>query len=359
MISHRDLEQISERYRFPKDLSGKGECIAILAFGGAISVSDLTRYFEHIGHVPDLRFETLGTCDKPNQSSRHDAEVALDIQLAGGLAPGARIVTYFAPGNEQGWVDALDCAIHDRKNQPSVLSISWGAAEGLWRPATLHALNDLFCQAVHRGITICAASGDDGCAQDSNGYCRVNFPASSPFVLACGGSSTAADHNDVVWNVRNQSASGGGISDVLPKPDWQNALPALPSPIPRRRNPIFEGRLLPDVSGLASQGYAIYVGGRYQNRIGGTSAVAPLWSALIARLNQGLRRQGRPPIGHFHPRLYRDLSIQQGFRSIATGHNDPFGSNGYQARHGWNCCTGWGSPDGAKLFEALCSCPED
>lgn len=354
-IPQRDLELITERYRFPKGLSGKGECIGILAFGGAISASDLTRYFEQIGHAPDLRFEILGTSDKPNQNSRHDVEVALDIQLAGGLAPGARIVTYFAHGNEKGWVDALDWAIHDRKNQPSILSISWGAAEDFWQPATLHALNELFCEAVHLGITICAASGDDGCAQDSDGFCRVNFPASSPFVLACGGTSTEASHREVVWNVRNQGASGGGISDVLPRPGWQNPLPALSSPMPRRRNPNFQGRLVPDVSSLASQGYAVYVGGRYQNRIGGTSVVTPLWSALIARLNEGLRRRGLPPIGHFHPRLYQDRSIQQAFQSVTSGHNDPFSSKGYQAGPGWNCCAGWGIPDGTKLLEALCS----
>jgi kumamolisin len=351
---HRDFEQMSERYRFPRGLSGKGESIGILTFGGAVSPSDLARYFhQQIGRVPDLRFESVGANDLPNQDSRYDTEVTLDIQLAGGLAPGALIVTYFAPNNEHGWVDALDRAIHDERNHPSVLSISWGATEDLWQRATLHTLNDLFREAAGRGITICAASGDDGCAQDSAGYCRVTFPASSPFVLACGGTSAAADHREVVWNIRNQSASGGGISDVLPRPDWQSPVSVLRTPVPRRRNPSFDGRQLPDVAGLASHAYAVYVGGRYQNRIGGTSAVAPIWSALVARLNEGLRSRGLPRVGHLHPLLYQDRSIQETFSDITSGHNDPFGKNGYQAGLGWNPCTGWGTPNGADLLRAL------
>jgi kumamolisin len=352
--SHRDLDRICAHYRFPENLSGKGECIGILAFGGAVSESDLARYFQHLACAPDLRFEILGTSDLPNQNSRHDAETALDIQLAGGLAPGARIVTYFASNNEKGWADALDRVIHDRKNCPSVLIISWGATEDLWQPATLHALNDLFQQAARRGITVCVASGDDGCAQDSDGYCRVTFPASSPFVLACGGTSMAAGPSEVVWNVRNQNASGGGISDVLPRPGWQSILPPVPPPVPCRRKSDFAGRRLPDVAGPAGQGYAVYVGARYQNRIGGTSAVAPFWAALIARLNEGLRRQGRPRLGYFHPRLYQDRAIQQTFRGITSGHNDPYTTKGYPAGPGWNCCTGWGSPDGVRLLEVLC-----
>jgi kumamolisin len=350
----RDFQQISERYRFPPGFSGKGETIGILAFGGAVSRSDLARYFhQQIGRVPDLRFESVGANNLPNQDSRHDTEVTLDIQLAGGLAPGARIVTYFAPNSEQGWIDALDRAIHDERNQPSVLSISWGATEDLWQLATLHALNDLFCEAAGRGITICAASGDDGCAQDLSGYCRVTFPASSPFVLACGGTNAGADDREVVWNIRNQSASGGGISDILPRPDWQSPISALPSSVLRRRNPSFDGRQLPDVAGLASHAYAVYVGGRYENRIGGTSAVAPIWSALVARLNEGLRSRGLARVGHLHPLLYQDRSIQETFSDITSGHNDPFGKNGYQAGGGWNPCTGWGTPNGEQLLRAL------
>ncbi len=350
------IDMIAQRYRFPANLSGKGECIGILAFGGGACSSDLARFFEQqTAIVPDLRFENVASANHSNINSQYDKEIALDIQLAGALAPGARVVTYFSTNDEKGWIDAVFRAIHDDNNRPSVLSISWGATEDWWSTGALQVLNKLFEQAAMRGMTVCAASGDDGCARDSDGYCRVTFPASSPFVLACGGTSPQTEDLEIVWNIRNAGASGGGISDRMPRPDWQPSLcHAIGAPIPSRRNPHFDGRQLPDVSGLASSSYSVYVGGSYHNAAGGTSAVAPLWSALIARLNEGLKDRGLPPVGYFHPRLYRDRSIQRSFRNVTTGHNDPFGTNGYRARSGWNFCTGWGSPDGTSLFEALC-----
>src|SRR5215469_4111887 len=346
---------IADRYRFPPNLTGKGECIGILAFGGEICRSDLTRFFEHeTGSVPDLRFEYLSPARRRNGNSQHDAEIALDIQLAGALAPGACIITYFSTIDEPGWVKAVSRAIEDERNRPSISSISWGATEDCWGLKTMRILSELFKHAARRGITICAASGDDGCATDANGHSRVTFPASSPHVLACGGTTLAPDDTEAVWNVRGFAASGGGISDRIPRPKWQpHASGTLPSPFPSRRNPSFDGRQLPDVSGLASDLHSVYVGGAYRRFRGGTSAVAPLWSALIARLNEGLRQRKLPRVGYFHPRLYQDRSIQESFRAIVAGHNDPMGASGYHARAGWNFCTGWGSPDGVRLLDVL------
>ena len=349
------IELIADRYHFPRELSGKDECIGILAFGGGIALSDLHRYFRELhGNVPGLRFQDVTSANQPNLNSQHDRELALDIEIAGGLAPGARIVIYFATNDEKGWVDALSRAIHDDENKPSILSISWGAFEEWWGNSTIKVLTQLFEEAATLGITICAASGDDGCAMDPNGHCRVTFPASSPLVLACGGSSLLADGEEVVWNVRNKSASGGGISDLVNRPDWQPSLPALASSaFPSRSDPNFDGRQLPDVAGIASTSFSVYVGGSYHNGAGGTSAVAPLWSALVARLNEGLRQRGLPRVGYFNPLLYKDRFIQKTFRDITVGHNDPFGRKGYEAKRGWDACTGWGSPNGERLLEAL------
>jgi len=346
---------LAEHYRFPPSLTGKGECIGILAFGGGARYSELVRFFEReTGIVPELRFKNSSPANQSNRNSHHDAETMLDIQVAGALAPGARIVTYFADNHENGWIDGLSRAIHDEENRPSVLSISWGATEDWWKLKTIQTLNELFETAAGLGITICAASGDDGCGTDLDGHCRVTFPASSPFVLACGGTASTPVNGEVVWNVKNASASGGGISDRVPRPNWQPKFnEVFSSRLPSRRDPAFDGRQLPDVSGPAGYSYNVYVNGIYRNSVGGTSAVAPLWSALIARLNEGLRSRGLPPLGHFHPRLYRERSIQQTFHRIIAGHNDPFGNKGYQAGPGWNFCSGWGSPDGVKLLEAL------
>jgi kumamolisin len=352
-IALSPLEYIAERYRFPRELSGEGECIGILAFGGAISPSDLNRYFQQQNRTrSEIRFQNASPTNRPNLNSEYDTEIALDIQLASTLAPGAQIVVYFASNDEPGWVDALNRAIHDDENRPSVLSISWGATEDVWSDDAIQTVTHLLRHAADLGITICAASGDDGCAKDLDGNSRVTFPASSPYVLACGGTSIA-DHREVVWNVRNKSASGGGISDRIARPDWQPPLSTVLAPgFPCRRNPAFDGRQIPDVSGLASP-YNVYVGGRYQNGAGGTSAAAPLWSALIARLNQGLRSRGFRPVGHFPPVLYRDQSVQKTFCDVTSGHNDPFGRNGYEARLGWDPCTGWGTPNGNSLLREL------
>lgn len=350
-------EVVVDLYSFPKNLTGKGECIGVLAFGGRASASDFVRFFEQqTAAVPQLQFETVCSHHLSKQNSQHDLETALDVQLSGALAPGARIVVYLASNDEKGWLEAVFRAIHDEKNRPSVLSISWGATEDWWRPDTMEALNKMFEETTSLGITVCAASGDAGCGTHVDGHCRVSFPASSPFVLACGGTTRVDLHNETVWNVRNSAASGGGISDRILRPSWQPPLSGvLAPPVPHRQSPAFDGRQLPDVAALASYSYGAYVGGVYRNSAGGTSAAAPLWSALIARLNEGLRERRLPPLGHFHPRLYQDRSIQQSFRSIMHGHNDPFGRNGYEARPGWNFCTGWGSPDGTKLLEALYS----
>jgi kumamolisin len=347
--------EIAHRYGFPSNLSGKGECIGILQFGGGIAPVDLTRYFLQLhGTVPDLRFQNLTATNQPNVNSKHDKEVALDIELAGALAPGARIVTYFSTNDEKGWVDALTRAIHDDENRPSILSISWGATEDWWRTETVVTLTQLFQEAAGLGITICAASGDEGCAMDAQGHCRVTFPASSPFVLACGGTSFKPDGREVVWNVRNDSASGGGISDFHPRPYWQPQLAStVSSVVPCRRNPNFDGRGLPDVSGPADHLFDLYVGGRHHYGAGGTSAVAPFWSALVARVNEGLRERGLPRVGYLNPLLYQESSLQKTFHEITSGHNDPFGNRGYRARTGWDPCTGWGTPDGQRLLEEL------
>jgi len=346
------IQHLAERYAFPPALSGKGECIAILEFGGSVAANDFDRYFLSLNRpVPDIHFENLSAIQPLNVYSEHDKEVALDIEVAGALAPGARIVAYFSTNDEKGWIHAVSRALYDTKHRPSVLCISWGAAEDWWTEGTVRVLNRLFAEAAGMGITICAASGDDGCATNGSGYCRVNFPASSPFVLACGGTVFHADGSEVVWNVRNRFASGGGISDILERPSWQARLCAATSQIAPRRDSRFDGRQLPDVAGPAGD-YNIYVGGCYRSGMG-TSAAAAFWSALVARINEGLKIQGLPAVGFLNSLLYKDHKVQQTFNSVAEGQNDPFAVCGYRACPAWNPCTGWGTPHGEKLLNRL------
>jgi len=349
--------QVAQLYDFPEGLDGRGECIGILEFGGGYTAADLNTYFKQLGiAAPAITSVAVDGVSNAPGDPNADPEVALDIEVAGAIAPGARIVVYFAPFTEQGWVDALTTAIHDSVNKPSVISISWGFAEGEpvqgfeWTAQTVQAVNQALQAAAAMGVTVCVASGDNGSSDGINdGHAHVDFPASSPYVLGCGGTKlTAASgkiRSEVVWNEAG-SGGGGGISAMNPVPSWQSGI------VPVSVNPSHQaGRGVPDVCGDAdpASGYKIFYGGA-ANVVGGTSAVAPLWAGLLARINQKLGT----PVGYFNPLLYSRLGKSNGFHDIVKGNNDTTGHvGGYSAGKGWDACTGWGSPDGANLLQAF------
>jgi kumamolisin len=270
----------------------------------------------------------------------------LDIEVAGALAPAAQIGVYFAPNTEQGFIDAVTQAVHDQTLKPSVVSISWGGPESGWTQAAATTMDQAFQDAAALGVTICVASGDGGSADGStDGSAQADFPASSPNVLGCGGTRVTAAPGgttiagEVVWNDGAQGgAGGGGISTLFPVPAYQQNID-LPASANAGAGP---GRGVPDVSGNADpqSGYQVRVDG--QNMvIGGTSAVAPLWAGLIARLNSTLGR----PVGFLNPQLYAHASA---LRDITNGNN-----GAYQAGPGWDACTGLGSPNGTAILAAL------
>jgi kumamolisin len=351
--------QVAQLYNFPAGTDGTGECIGIIEFGGGYSASDLTTYFKKIG-VAEPAITSVGVdgvSNSPGSDPDSDGEVALDIEVAGAIAPKAKFVVYFAPFTERGWVDVLGAAINDKVNKPSVVSISWGFAEGEpiqgfeWTQQTVTAVNEVLQSAAAMGVTVCVASGDDGSNdQVSDGHAHVDFPASSPYSLGCGGTRlTAASNkiaNEVVWNDGPGSGGGGGISVMNALPTWQAGI------VPPSVNPGHPvGRGVPDVCGNADPvtGYDIFFAGKAQV-VGGTSAVAPLWAALLARINQKLGT----PVGYFNPLLYSKLSKSGGLRDITSGNNDTTGHvGGYSAGKGWDAASGWGSPVGSALLTAF------
>ncbi len=348
-------------YRAPSHLDGSGQCIGILEFGGGYNENDLKTFFGDIKTaMPSITAVSVsGATNSPGKDQDSDGEVMLDIEVAASLAPGARIVVYFAPFTERGWVNAVNAAIHDTANRPSVLSISWGYPEGLdiWTDQAISAVNRALQSAALQGITVCAAAGDDGSRdQVTDGKLHVDFPAASPYVLACGGTTLEFDgagqfSGEKVWNDggRDQGggAGGGGISERIARPKWQEGI------VPPSSNPDhFVGRGLPDVAGNADgvSGYAVYVDGQWLAGVGGTSAVSPLWSGLIARFNQGLGKR----VGFFSPLLYSTIGKTSAFNDITSGSNDPTGQLGaYNSGPGWDACTGWGSPSATNLYNTL------
>lgn len=354
-VSYTPL-QLAQFYNFPTGTTGEGQCIAIIELGGGYTEADLTTYFNGLG-IQGPQVSSISVDNGENQPTGDpngpDGEVLLDIEVAGAVAPQAQIAVYFAPNTDQGFLDAITTAIHDTQRKPSVISISWGSPESQWTPQTLDNFNQAFQAAGVLGITVCCAAGDNGSSDGINdGKAHVDFPASSPYVLSCGGTRlTASDttiSQEVVWNEGNSGgATGGGVSDVFILPDWQSGA-NVPASVNSNKH---VGRGVPDVSGDAdpNTGYRVRVDGQ-DTTIGGTSAVAPLWAGLIALLNQKLGH----PVGYLNPLLYKQLAATGVCRDITKGNNDITGNiGGYSAGQGWDACTGWGSPDGKKLLQEL------
>jgi len=278
-----------------------------------------------------------GGKNSPSTADGADGEVMLDIEVAGSVAPGANIVVYFTPNTDQGFLDAITQAIHDTQNKPSVISISWGSAEVNWTQQALDNFNEAFKTASALGVSICVAAGDSGSRDgETDGKVHVDFPASSPYVLACGGTKLSVSGNqitsEVVWHESSDSASGGGVSTYFPLPDYQTN-----ANVPLELDTQFKGRGVPDVAADADPdtGYKVLVDGQ-EMVIGGTSAVAPLMAGLIALINE---KSGKPA-GFINPQIYADPSL---CRDITSGNNKTTSANsGYTAGEGWDACTGLG-----------------
>lgn len=351
--------QLASLYAFPDGADGSGQCIGIIELGGGYRTGDLRQYFRRIG-VPPPKVTSVrvdGAANHPGNGDGADGEVMLDIEVAAAIAPRAHIVVYFAPNTEKGFIDAVTTAIHDDEHKPSAISISWGNPEKSWTRQAMASLDEAFQTAAALGVTICCAAGDAGSGDENpdqlaelgarpDGLAHADFPGSSPHVLCCGGTKLAvAGHaiaSEVVWNEdKHRSATGGGVSDVFALPAYQ-----AKAGVPRSANRGgHRGRGVPDVAGDAdpASGYRVRVDGA-DTVIGGTSAVAPLWAALVALCNQKLGH----PAGFLNPVIYGPKGGKAVFRDIVEGNN-----GAYSAGPGWDACTGWGSPDGVRLLRLL------
>ncbi len=332
-------DQLSKIYGFPSGVDGSGQTIGIIELGGGFRKTDITNYFKSLKiKVPSVKAVLVDKAkNSPSTADGADGEVMLDIEVAGGVAPGAQIAVYFTPNTDKGFLDAITTSVHDTVNKPSVISISWGSAEVNWTSQALTNMNEAFKTAAALGVTITVAAGDSGSSDSVNdGKVHVDFPASSPYVLACGGTRLEVAANgeltETVWHDSNTSATGGGVSDVFPLPDYQSA-----ANVPLAIISQFKGRGVPDVAADADPdtGYNVLVDGQ-QLVIGGTSAVAPLMAGFIALVNQ----QSGKPAGYINPVIYANPGL---CRDIVSGDNITTTTNlGYQAGPGWDACSGLG-----------------
>ena len=339
---------LAKLYDFPTGVNGSGQCIGIIELGGGYRKADINAYFSKLKiKSPVVRTVRVdGGRNQPSTPDSADGEVMLDILVAAAVAPKAKIAVYYAPNTDKGFLDALTMAIHDSTNKPSVISISWGSAEKNWTAQAMTSFDEALQTAAALGVTVCAAAGDNGSGDGvGDGKAHVDFPASSPFMLACGGTKLVASGgaitSETVWNVSTASATGGGVSDFFAVPTYQT-----PTGIPVSANGgNHRGRGVPDVAAVAdpNTGYQVRVDGQ-DTVIGGTSAVAPLWAGLIALMNQKLGHN----VGFLNPIIYAPANGASVFRDITSGNN-----GAYTAKAGWDSCTGWGSPNGTTLLSKL------
>ena len=337
--------QVANLYDFPEG-DGRGQCIGLIELGGGYQIDDLRTYFHRLEmKVPKLCLISVDHAKNVSSGcpTGVDGEVMLDIEIAHAIAPAAKIVVYLTTNSDAGFYNAVTRAIHDFNNRPSVLSISWGCAESMWTPQAMIAMDNAFQDAARLGITICVSSGDAGATGGIPGVrSHAVFPASSPHVLACGGSTLHADRGQItaegVWSSQ-WGQTGGGVSKLFRRPQWQRGL-KITTVDGRRRELAFRG--IPDVCGDGDPETGFrFRANRFDGVVAGTSAVAPLWAALIARINSTTNRR----LGFLNPHLYAN---RQAFRDVTSGSN-----GAYLAGSGWDACTGLGSPHGTRLQKSI------
>jgi kumamolisin len=344
---------VGHLYSFPTSVTGAGQCIGLIELGGGFLGSDVTQAFQGMGLSPPQVVTILvdGATAQFGVDLDADGEVALDIQISGAQAPDAKIVVYFAPNSEQGFVDAVATALSDTVNSPSVISISWGNTETEWSAQGRDAMDDQFQDAASQNVSVFVAAGDHLATNGlTDGQVHVQYPASSPWAIGCGGTVITADDmtitNEIVWNDIIQGVpwgTGGGVSTLYPVPQFQQN-----ANVPVNVTTGNTGRGVPDVAGNASDqsGYVIVINGVTQIWFG-TSAVAPLWAGLAALINE----RANPGIGFFLSTLYSNPNLN---RDIVDGNNEVPGTTlGYVAGPGWDACTGLGVPVGQALFNAF------
>jgi kumamolisin len=352
-----DPPEIAALYDYPR-LPNGGEGVELVAamieLGGVVHPFDVAASFARLGlPAPDITNVWLDGATPTPDPDGADVEVALDYQVIGSMiktmAPRAHltIVSYNAPNSERGFIDAAATAAADAGRHPAAVSISWGSPEDHWSPQGIRGLDSAFATGALHGVTFSAAAGDAGSTNDEfDGRQHAGFPASSPHVWACGGTTLLASrgsiHSETVWNElsRGAGAAGSGVSTAFPVPAYQAAIGIRPRPADGG----VLGRGIPDGSGNADPltGWNI-VALRRLRSTGGTSAVAPMYTALWTLVSAQLgHRLGLP-----HSALYARRG--RGFNDVTAG--DTGGP--YRAGRGWDLASGWGSPDGRQIARDL------
>jgi kumamolisin len=398
---------LARQYSFPPQYTGAGVKVGIVLSGGGFAGTGLETYFRCLGlRVPDIRVvEVAGARNRPGsyhhmkflleallgpleeerpegcsgpawqsegkgpallprsaeggsvnprdlEDARWTIEGLMDLQVLAGITNGISVTFYIAPQTTLGLYQAVAQAVDD---QIAVLSCSFNYVDGEATERERALTDRAFMYALLNRMTVCFSSGNEGSGPMGTTSPQVYYPASSPWVLCCGGTQILPPLNpssdEVVWNETGlhgeRAASGGGFSAVYPRPPWQRDI--------REAN---NHRGLPDVAGNAAHSSGVWMWVARDNKprglnvtAMGTSAAAPLWASVVAALNEALGRR----LGFLTPRLY-EAEVRSTMRAIVQGNNIVSSAlTVYQAHPGWNACTGLGRPRVDALIAALAS----
>lgn len=358
IIVSPDILPIAVAYKFPRavgsdQIQGKGACVAILSMSGGYTTANLTSTFSRIGlanpTVVDVSVDG-GTNNVNYDPSGGNVENMLDIYCVGAIVPSAKIAFYSAPNTFASFVNVINAMANDVINNPSVISISWGALETYWG-SYIGTLDSAIQSAVVKGITTFVASGDYGIrAQSGSPLWTVQLPAASAYCVAAGGTVLTLNDDysilyEIAWGTSSIYAGGGGKSELFSLPAWQTGCSTTTTPSPTTAPLTVRG--IPDVSANATYYYIYYGPSNLFASASGTSASAPLLAGLMARLNQLTSRR----IGFVNADWYGARTTA--FYDTTSGNNMGNNVSGYQATSGWDGCTGLGSPIGTELYKLV------
>ena len=319
--------------------------IGIISLGGTYLTADIKKYYNTVcgySGTPNVSYVQVDKVKvTPNAKIRSgdgSDENTLDIEIILGICPNAIVTVYFAPNSMQGFYDAIAKAI---SNGNRFISISWGLSESYVNTTTLNAFNNLFASAVRSGITISVASGDNGSNDTGDSVTlSVDFPASCPNAIACGGTSLVSLPTEKAWN-----DGGGGVSAFF------RSLYQSPSPVKYQTGTpsnLLGGRSVPDIA-LNADPYSgwtvVFQGQSYI--FGGTSCVAPAFTGFLGLVNANLKTG--VSISNI---LYNSTVISsQAYNDITQGSNgtDVNAPALYSCQVGFDQCTGLGVINGIAL----------
>lgn len=334
--------QVAQLYQFPFGAQASSQTIGIISLGGKYRTADIDAYFRSLGRKPPRVAHVSLVREKINSSDDAIFGAMADVEICASVAPAAKIVVYSAPNTEQGFVSAIGAAVHDSVNRPNVILTSWGAPESHWTLQAITAFDSACQSATALGITVVAAVGRNG-SRDGSSYDVVDFPASSPHVLACGGTTLVGTGSTISSETPWNGVAKGGPSGVFPLPAWQ-----ANANIPKPRLPS-GGRGIPDVAANANPdtGYAVRLHGKNMV-VGGNGTAASIWAGLIAVANH----QNGKPAGTIHPLIYGSKgrsAFQNAFSETPVN---------FRSDEGWNVVCGLGSPVAPKIISLLDSTSE-